>query len=157
MKYIPDEGMDLVIECMCFQNDHLRKSGIKNAKQLRNQRLKTEASKIKKDLISSVGKCEICGFDYKPILQVHHIVPISQFGNNQADNVMCVCPNCHKTLHHMYSILERNINTSISPINSTYGSNVTEKMWDVLFRYIIGKGAIVDYFESIGLIDSSDE
>lgn len=160
MKYIPDEGMKMIVECVGFQNNHLRKSAVKNAKELRNQRLKAEATKIKKKLISDVGKCEICGFNYKPILQVHHIVPISQYGNNQPENVMCVCPNCHKTLHHMYSVFlngnsEGEIIKQTDIARGTFGAS--KQMLNVLTRYIVGKGAIIDYFKSIGLIDTSDE
>lgn len=56
-------------------------------------------------------KCQICGFDgesfygtdFKKVINVHHIVPISQTEKegyvDPAVDLMPVCPNCHMALH----------------------------------------------------------
>ena len=57
------------------------------------------------------AKCAICGFDFQEtygddfegIIQVHHIVPISENGNEHVvdpiNDLIPVCPNCHVALH----------------------------------------------------------
>lgn len=57
------------------------------------------------------AKCAICGFDFekmyggdfKGIIQVHHIVPVSEVGEEYAvdpiKDLIPVCPNCHVALH----------------------------------------------------------
>lgn len=54
---------------------------------------------IKKDLINEKGSCEICGYDFKSILQIHHIKPVSLGGTNKKSNLIILCPNCHKIIH----------------------------------------------------------
>ena len=158
MSYTPDKHMDEVVHWIKSDApNHLRHPGIKNAKAIRVRALKSDAQKIKKTLISEIGKCEICGFDYKPILQIHHIVPISEYGNNQQDNIICVCPNCHKTLHHIYSVFNGEKGEYIDSLKSAYGTNVYKTMIEVLLRYITKKGEIFGYFESVGLIPTSEE
>ena len=158
MSYTPDEYMEEVVHWIKSDApNHLRHPGIKNAKAIRMRALKSDAQKIKKTLVSEIGNCEICGFDYKPILQIHHIVPISEYGNNQQDNIICVCPNCHKTLHHIYSMFNGEKGEYIDSLESAYGTNVYKTMIEVLLRYITKKGEIFGYFESVGLIPTSEE
>lgn len=59
------------------------------------------------------AQCSICGFDFvsffgeigKGFIHVHHIVPISEIGDNYlinpATDLVPVCPNCHAMLHRM--------------------------------------------------------
>ncbi|MBI2144432.1 HNH endonuclease [Candidatus Woesearchaeota archaeon] len=43
-------------------------------------------------------KCLICGFD--KIFDVHHLVAKSKGGSHTLDNLIVLCPNHHKMLHH---------------------------------------------------------
>lgn len=53
------------------------------------------------------GYCELCkkvapfkkndGTDY---LEVHHINPLSKGGEDKENNVLALCPNCHRKLHY---------------------------------------------------------
>ncbi len=43
-------------------------------------------------------KCLICGFD--KIIDVHHIVAKSKGGGHTPDNLIVLCSNHHKMLHH---------------------------------------------------------
>jgi hypothetical protein len=53
------------------------------------------------------GKCEKCGqsapflrdSDNSPFLEVHHIVPLSENGDDTVENTIGLCPNCHKHAH----------------------------------------------------------
>lgn len=45
-------------------------------------------------------KCSKCGFDkYKGVLHVHHIDHNHE--NNQSENLMVLCANCHMEYHHV--------------------------------------------------------
>lgn len=66
---------------------------------------RNESNRIKKSLVSNNSKCEVCGYEFAPVLQIHHIVPISQGGDNRSENIVCLCPNCHKTLHYIYRLI----------------------------------------------------
>jgi 5-methylcytosine-specific restriction protein A len=59
------------------------------------------------------GKCDCCGRlapfnrdDGTPFLETHHLIPLSEGGNDSIDNVCALCPNCHRMLHYGKNILE---------------------------------------------------
>ncbi|MCD9544043.1 hypothetical protein GLP24_04155 [Photobacterium carnosum] len=35
----------------------------------------------------------------EPYLEVHHIKPLSQGGEDSLENVKAICPNCHREMH----------------------------------------------------------
>ena len=43
------------------------------------------------------GKCAICGFS--DVIQVHHLVPRSVGGTDDAANLIVLCPNHHALMH----------------------------------------------------------
>ena len=43
--------------------------------------------------------CEICGWD-KTTRDLHHIIEVSNGGQNDINNIICVCPNCHRMIHN---------------------------------------------------------
>lgn len=52
------------------------------------------------------GKCQLCGqnapFNDKsnqPYLEVHHIQWLSKGGEDKIDNIVALCPNCHRKMH----------------------------------------------------------
>ncbi|RWX52748.1 HNH endonuclease [Photobacterium chitinilyticum] len=53
------------------------------------------------------GICERCSgaapfyrkSNNSPYLEVHHIVPLSNGGEDSLSNVLALCPNCHRELH----------------------------------------------------------
>jgi 5-methylcytosine-specific restriction endonuclease McrA len=56
----------------------------------------------------SDGKCEVpgcaCGLflrdDDSPYLEVHHIIPLAEGGDDTLLNAAAICPHCHRVLHH---------------------------------------------------------
>lgn len=64
---------------------------------------RTNIQKKKSELIELFGGCVVCGFDYKPILEIHHVVPVSLGGGNDIDNLYPLCPNCHSITHNLAS------------------------------------------------------
>ena len=58
-------------------------------------------------LQQSQGSCECCGEpapfkrgDGSPYLEVHHVTPLADGGPDTVNNVVAVCPNCHRKLHY---------------------------------------------------------
>lgn len=52
------------------------------------------------------GKCQFCGnnapFNDKqgePYLEAHHVVRLADGGRDAIDNVVAICPNCHRKMH----------------------------------------------------------
>jgi len=53
------------------------------------------------------GNCEKCNNpapfirrkDNTPYLEVHHIIPLSDGGDDSLDNTIAICPNCHRKFH----------------------------------------------------------
>ena len=80
-----------------------------------NKTTKSQMSKVyerdeeikKYALLRASGKCEHCqnnapffkknGASY---LEVHHILRLADFGDDKIENVIALCPNCHREAHH---------------------------------------------------------
>ena len=70
-------------------------------------------TKARRECLEHYGstKCQICGFDsglyygedFKGLIHVHHVIPISERGGeyrlNPQKDLLPVCPNCHMILH----------------------------------------------------------
>lgn len=52
--------------------------------------------------------CAVCGFSFSPAIARHHILPVSQGGNNNTDNLIWLCANCHAVIHSLKKGLARN-------------------------------------------------
>ena len=63
---------------------------------------------VAETLFRAAGKCERCKVnapfvrvrDASPYLEVHHIKPLSEGGDDVIENTFALCPNCHRFLHH---------------------------------------------------------
>ena len=63
---------------------------------------------IAEALIRADGRCGACNraapfrrkSDGTPFLEVHHVIPLSEGGDDALDNVIALCPNCHRETHH---------------------------------------------------------
>ncbi len=53
------------------------------------------------------GMCQLCDrpapFMVKgaPFLEVHHVVPLADGGQDTIENTVALCPNCHRKMHHI--------------------------------------------------------
>lgn len=70
-------------------------------KKLRNRITKPLKRKIKK---RDLEKCLCCGKTFKTHLEVHHIMPISEYPSLATDskNMASLCQQCHAKYHEMY-------------------------------------------------------
>lgn len=82
-------------------------------------------------LNNSNGICEACSQpapfvreDGSPYLEVHHLIPLSEGGEDTTRNALAVCPNCHRRLHHGSdkSTLVTKLRQSIKRLNHGHGS-----------------------------------
>lgn len=73
---------------------------------------KRDANVRKRVLSRAIGKCELCG---KPgfvmsngniYLETHHVVPLSEDGPDNINNVVAICPNHHREAHHGISRMD---------------------------------------------------
>jgi 5-methylcytosine-specific restriction protein A len=52
------------------------------------------------------GICQLCNRpapfknrDGEPFLEIHHIIPLAEGGQDSIENVVALCPNCHRRMH----------------------------------------------------------
>lgn len=63
---------------------------------------------VAETLYRAKGICEHCkkdapflkDIDNKEYLEVHHIIPLSEDGNDTLENTIALCPNCHRQAHY---------------------------------------------------------
>jgi 5-methylcytosine-specific restriction endonuclease McrA len=48
--------------------------------------------------LKAVKKCQHCKMKLKKAPQIHHIKQVCRGGQNTEENLMAVCPECHKIL-----------------------------------------------------------
>lgn len=94
------------------ENRNQRLSKIKNTKLdiyiTTLPRFKRNPDVVAEVLSRAKGKCEECKnkapfirkSDNTPYLEVHHIVSLSDGGDDTVENCIAVCPNCHRKLHY---------------------------------------------------------
>jgi 5-methylcytosine-specific restriction endonuclease McrA len=46
-------------------------------------------------------RCQYCGRSEE--LEVHHMIPRSQFGHDTEENLITLCTGCHRKTHHQES------------------------------------------------------
>lgn len=79
---------------IAFQNEQFR-AGKKRSRQ--DARLRSTRIRI---LRRAKRLCEICGFDFFVVLNIHHILPVQLGGSADDSNLIALCPNCHALAHH---------------------------------------------------------
>ena len=45
------------------------------------------------------NQCQACGLALRPILAIHHVIPVWLGGSDSMDNLVTLCGNCHKSVH----------------------------------------------------------
>ena len=65
-------------------------------------------------------RCQICGCEFQSlyggdIAEAHHIIPFAESENNNADNIIILCPNHHRLIHKLNPQFEREKKQYIFP------------------------------------------
>ena len=83
------------------------------------------------------GMCELCGNDAPfvdeagfPFLEVHHVVPLAEGGDDVVANAVALCPNCHRRCHHGS---DRNIVTARLTKTITMRRSIRDNILGVTF------------------------
>ncbi|WP_405173601.1 PIN domain-containing protein [Paenibacillus sp. FSL H8-0260] len=63
-----------------------------NIGKIRNRSMLLRSQALKK----ANGQCQMCGIEYE-YLEISHVMPISRGGEDTIDNVIVLCPNCHRS------------------------------------------------------------
>lgn len=53
--------------------------------------------------------CMICGWN-EATCDIHHIIPKKQGGSNNNENLIVICPNCHRKVHNKILQIPQNVN-----------------------------------------------
>ena len=91
---------ELRIAALANTNKKASKREIKTVTAIRSEAIKLYA------LARAKGICEGCGnnapFESKkgPFLEVHHVYRLGDGGPDHPENVIALCPNCHKHVHY---------------------------------------------------------
>lgn len=64
-----------------------------------------ETAKKREVYLNQKKHCQVCSFTFTPLLQIHHVVPMTQGGDNRLVTVLC--PNCHRLVHFLVSLESR--------------------------------------------------
>lgn len=99
LKTISDAKLN---ELAIAHNSQPRKTETSALVFIRNPYVVEQAKRI------ANGICRDCGNlapfltkgTNEPFLEVHHIVPLSQGGEDTIENVVALCPNCHRQRHY---------------------------------------------------------
>ena len=98
---VEDKLVNLSIKIQKLDNKIYTKSIVLN-QFIRNEYIR-EYSKVR-----AVGICELCEMPAPfidifgvPFLESHHVVLLSKGGKDSIDNVVALCPNCHKKIHNL--------------------------------------------------------
>jgi 5-methylcytosine-specific restriction endonuclease McrA len=76
-------------------NYRMQMKKIKKGKYRRGVDTETKAEILKRDST----ECKICSFRDEQRLQIHHIVPVSNGGSDDYDNLITLCHKCHVLIH----------------------------------------------------------
>lgn len=44
-------------------------------------------------------KCHFLLSDGRPYLEAHHVIPLAEGGPDIIENMVALCPNCHRKMH----------------------------------------------------------
>lgn len=104
VKEIPSKIKRLQIAIEIEKICKNRNQKIKKERNLIVSNFRNEIVKNRGNIINYYnGQCGICKFNLKPLLEIHHILPLQQGGDNSLENIVCLCPNCHTIIHKFIS------------------------------------------------------
>ena len=82
------------ILCEHFPEFHIQKTH-SNTKSEKEQRIRTEAAKVRRSMETKSNFCGRCGREDVP-LDLHHLFPVILGGTNDERNLIFLCEYCHQ-------------------------------------------------------------
>ena len=112
-KEYEEENNRQVRESLLDSADNRKKRLSKASKKPEQEVVTSIVYRRNQDVVAEVllranGICEDCDNaapfkrrkNGEPYLEVHHIIPLSENGEDTVDNAMALCPNCHREAHY---------------------------------------------------------
>lgn len=100
--YTPGMSCEELMEKMMNSSSPVRYKLYKTSLYIRNKYVSDYAKK------RANGMCQLCGnrapFETRngePYLEAHHIIPLADDGSDSLDNIVALCPNCHRKMHSL--------------------------------------------------------
>lgn len=78
------------------------------------------------------GKCEVCSFDCAWIGEIHHVVSVKDGGDGYPENLVHLCPNCHRVVEKLKTKYCENPNFE-TWIRRTYQPIVAQRLIDLAY------------------------
>ena len=75
--------------------DLLEEALVKMFYEWYTKRIRMEQRGIRRQY-KEITACELCGKTGK--IEVHHKIPVRLFGGNERENILFLCPECHKSM-----------------------------------------------------------
>lgn len=132
---------------------------IKNGKSRKSQITETVVyyrSPYIKEMVKRIaeGKCQKCGEeapfydrDKNPYLEEHHVKRLADGGSDTMDNVVAICPNCHRKVHVLNEKSDNIVLEGIAEQN--------ERQYKRMLAYV-KKLAVSDTSLEVDTIENSD-
>lgn len=130
---IPEKTEDQLLQIRKLTSSELRKVAIATGSES-PEKIEEETTRFKRSeyVIAyankrAMGKCDLCNNpapfkkkDGEPYLEVHHIIFLSENGPDTIENVVALCPNCHRRMHSLQNEedVENLINTVEAYMNN---------------------------------------
>lgn len=95
----------------------------------------------------SKGFCELClrqsnQIPLPQVLEAHHVIPVTDGGSDDRDNIQIVCTACHKLIHHQRTYLGHYLNSYYPSVDEGRESLNTEILQVIIDRGISKRQAI---------------
>jgi len=85
-----------------FELDHLEKLFVPAKVRTHTANLKAVRDYV---ILRAKGHCQLCGLqapfnspDGQPYLELHHVIPFRDGGEASPNNLVALCPNCHRKI-----------------------------------------------------------
>ncbi|MDQ5883067.1 MAG: 5-methylcytosine-specific restriction enzyme [Patescibacteria group bacterium] len=107
MKYLrkrigPSKEIDALADTLKINRNHYQSRGSKHRQN--------KIPKERKKKLKNGAHCLFCGTTQN--LTIHHVIPLSQGGDNSDDNLVVLCDSCHQKLHILLDPLLYFLNSS---------------------------------------------
>lgn len=99
----PNQKLDLLKQLDSLPISENIKKEIISSSYLRNQQEKLKVLRRANNICENTDCSKNIPFiksDNSTYLEVHHIIPISQQGPDNEQNIIALCPNCHREAHY---------------------------------------------------------